>query len=1383
MKKICSFLFLLNLSAALLSAGPQEMPPYLPQEHELQRKSFLKPEEVVVSQKDGTVLKPGAFIKNIDLAGMWKFSGVRLSAVPFPAAAELEKGYASSSFDDSQWAEIKVPLNWYRDPRYSYRNCYKPEQPFTMAWYRRTFDLTREKLEGKRVLLHFDVIGYEGLVFVNGRKAGRAHGDFVPSAFDITDLVEPGKNTLAVRVFSDFGAKAGSGIKTFRTYGAKWWWENVKAGLWQPVYLTLEPEIRFDEIRIASDFAGKALEVRGKIENHTKKTLTAAFSVFVTDADRSFANMKNTEREFPSLSLKPGSNPFQLKVPLNRPKAWDVRNPNLYFLTLVLKDKGRIIGAKAERFGFREFKTDGTGFKLNGRRIYLFGENIASTDFGGFDRSPEQENAMIRDLLEKRLKAGVIIIRTAHMPPVKSVIRAADELGMMIYDEWSYSFSIPNMDEPRFEKTNTDELSRFIGRDFNAPSAVMWSLGNEVGHGTRPEAFRQLSKQIELVRKLDFQKRPLVPFSGVACIAHYGSGKFDADVLDLHTYHGIVDKPWTHYQKEMDNHCNAVRRIYGGTHPLITWECIGYTWGNHVDRKFKTGDVDAYLNYAKRKFDWAQPRGIGYAAATGLAAMLDPERGARCAMDRQAGRFFDLYRQDARFQGFASWCMPPDLPQRARWNQPVYVTLRSGPSKLPPRNLFTGESCTWELFLTNDSPERLTEPEIRLALATGNETPEHTLAEIKVPSLEPGKQIVRQVRVRLPDLKSALPVFGQLRLTATDADGHEVSRNYANVILENPALRTAPVKTSVRIGLMETGNHALLAEFLKSVKIPFRSVKPDGAFDAFDTLLVPPDSPTGAIKKSEEQLRQWVENGGCLVIFEQKAGPLPVYSQFLCTNDPNSLADLVLPDHPVFRGMSQAQFDLWSETADGDVLSCAISPLTENVLAAKPPFLVRNTVGMAVLEAKSGKGYLIASQLNVCRNWKKESAAARCLRNLLEYAGNRPLRADARPLAPVAPQEYQAEKEDLVRIDLARWANRSFTDDADNDGKGGWTDQGRNDFRMMPKGEITAAGIPFRIIDPDKNQGKGCLIVRGSARKRFPAVIRDIRIGGKFSRLFFLHTSAWGNSQPCGGYRFHYADGTSIDYPLNGGRNIGDWWQVKQLPEAKTGFTRINASGAEIGFFVAEWVNPHPEKVIERMDFRSALQDELGGVDWVDPNASVPILAAVTGEKSRGKPVPIYSGRDGKSHWWGIAWRGGKKPGIKQVKTGKGAPAPYAVRIDFPAGINNGVPVASTGFDSSKIKKESRYLTFRVKTDMPGVIDLVFPSGDWKSSFAATVSLNEPGRWVTIRLPLRSAFRYTGKAFPLQEGRKEFYLYNGFNQQQSYPRSAVSFELTGLEIE
>ncbi len=1356
-----------------------EMAPYVPAEQSVPSRKFLSADEVNVPLGD-LGKESTADVITRDLGGMWKFSGVETSAVPFPENGS-NNHFADNSFDDGKWQEIKVPLNWHRDARWNYSKFYDPEKPFTRGDYRYRFHLSPEDLKGRRIRLNFDTIGYEGRVFINGKEAGTAHGEFSPSSFDITDFVKAGENLIAVRVLSDFLPLSRSESNTSHVYGARWWYENIKGGIWQPVTLTLEPEIRFSRVLIASRFAEKKLDISCRVENNTPSARELHLRGIISDAAQEKAGQIETIADFGKKQLKPGVNEFRLELKLEHPRAWNPGAPELSFLTLTLDDGKAAKAIRHTRFGFREFTVLGNRFRLNGRPVYLFGENLSSTDFGGYDRTPEQEDAMIRKILEKRLKAGVVMLRTAHMPAIRALSRLADESGMMIYDEWGYSFTLKNMDEKQFEKTNLDELARFVERDFNAPSVVMWSLGNEVQHGTRPEAYRQLTRQIEWLRKLDFQKRPLVPFSGVACIAHYGSGKFDADVLDLHTYHGIVDKPWTHYKAEMDYHKKSIAKVYEKEIPLVSWECIGYTWGDRKDAKFHAGDLDAYLNYARTDFTWANPQGIGYAAATGLAAVVDPKRGLRDTMDRQAGRFFDLYRQDPAFQGFAPWGMPPDLPQRTRWNQPVYAALRSVPNGLPPRNLFFGETYEWELFLTNNSAKMLDNPEIRLWLV-GDGLPETTLATTDFPSLEVGKQEVRKVKVVLPKGNASAPVSAQLRLTVLDSNGKEISRNYANITLEDPRLRTDAVKTAVRVGLFETGEYARVAEFLNAVRIPFLTLKPDASPNPFDTLLIAPGSAPAEFKKSETAIQKYVEDGACLVILEQNPGPLPVYPRFLCSRDPNSLADLVLPEHPLFRGMSQEQFDFWSSAENGDVLSSMISPITENVIAAKPPFLAKKTVGMAIMEAAVGKGRLIVSQLNACASWKTESAATHYLRNLLAYVGNRPLRADARPLATVAPPEYQAETEDLVQIDLAPWANRSFSDEKDNDGKGGWTDQGTNDFREIPTGTIKAAGIPFTIIDPAKNRDRGCLIVRGSARPAFPSAIRNIRISGKYSRLFFLHTSAWGNMNSCGAYRISYTDGTSVEIPLTGGRNIGDWWQVKELPEAKWGFARKNAAGAEIGFFVMEWNNPYPEKTIDRMDFLSAIQEDAGGVDWIDPNAAVPILTAVTGEKSRGTPVEIDCGKSRKHTWWGMAWRGGKKPEISVVKTEKGAPAPYAMRFKLPAGENNGVPVVSTKYDPSNIPDTPRAVTFQMKAENPGVIDLVFPSKDWKSCFTATVELNEPGRWITVRLPLK-AFRYTGEPFPLREARPELYLYNGFNQQKSYPRSEIVFELAGIAIE
>ncbi|WP_294483100.1 hypothetical protein [uncultured Victivallis sp.] len=118
----------------------------------------------------------------------------------------------------------------------------------------------------------------------------------------------------------------------------------------------------------------------------------------------------------------------------------------------------------------------------------------------------------------------------------------------------------------------------------------------------------------------------------------------------------------------------------------------------------------------------------------------------------------------------------------------------------------------------------------------------------------------------------------------------------------------------------------------------------------------------------------------------------------------------------------------------------------------------------------------------------------------------------------------------------------------------------------------------------------------------------------KFKALYFLHTAGWGNNSLCGYYRIRYSDGSSVDYPLTGGKNIADWWMPKNLPEAPVGIRRIGADGHEIGFYVAKWQNPHPDKTIASIDFYAASRNDEGEVDYINLQSPVPALAAITGE-------------------------------------------------------------------------------------------------------------------------------------------------------------------------
>ena len=531
-----------------------------------------------------------------------------------------------------------------------------------------------------------------------------------------------------------------------------------------------------------------------------------------------------------------------------------------------------------------------------------------------------------------------------------------------------------------------------------------------------------------------------------------------------------------------------------------------------------------------------------------------------------------------------------------------------------PHNLFSGENSQWQLEVVNNSNSAWENAVLEIAVfsAGGKTIPTDSLT---IGAIAANSRMKQAYTLKMPNLSQG---NYQLRLTVK-VDNKDISRNYYDLFI---AKREFPQITPARpVYVYDTGSDKNVDDCIKLLTcygITPGTIKDLSTLTGTATLIIPAEN----IEKQElrldnsNALTDFIRNrGGILLVLEQRNPQSRLPGNLVVSAESRPFVDLVSPAHPIFSGLDYTEFDTWNNPDHGYIVKNTFMPYITNALAVKGPTIGNSNIGNAVIEGTDGKGRIICSQLETSACREHDSAAMTYMNNLIAYATGAAFWQDTLPLADSDAHEYTVANVRITPIDLTPYVNTNFTDEVAEDRKGGWTDQGTNDFRFMPLGRQVAGGVPFVIINPAENQGKSCIVLRGSKRPDFVSAVKDIKIDKRLSRLFFLHTAAWAyNGGSPGSYRINYADNTSAIYRLECGKNIGDWWNVTQISDAKIGIVRNNTANHKVGTYVSCWENPYPGKMICSIDFLSATEARGNVVDWLPSDAPVPLLIAITGE-------------------------------------------------------------------------------------------------------------------------------------------------------------------------
>jgi len=156
-------------------------------------------------------------------------------------------------------------------------------------------------------------------------------------------------------------------------------------------------------------------------------------------------------------------------ISLNSASLWHLVYPplvpSLYTLVTVLSVNNVPIDMHNVTFGIRETQwRNDTGFWLNGINTKILG-SANHQDFAAVGVAVPDHIQYYR--VWKMKEFGGNGWRTAHNPPTPALLYAADELGLLVWDE-------------NHRNGQLDQIPLLIRRDRNHPSVVIWSICNEV---------------------------------------------------------------------------------------------------------------------------------------------------------------------------------------------------------------------------------------------------------------------------------------------------------------------------------------------------------------------------------------------------------------------------------------------------------------------------------------------------------------------------------------------------------------------------------------------------------------------------------------------------------------------------------------------------------------------------------------------------------------------------------------------------------------------------------------------------------------------------------------------------------------------------------------
>lgn len=407
----------------------------------------------------------------------------------------------------SDWQKITVPANWqlhgFDKPIYcNVKYPFAVNPPFVPSdnptgCYRREFNISDEQLTQRNHII-FEGVNSAFHLWCNGQWVGYSQDSRLPSEFDLSPFLVSGINSLAVMVirWSD-----GSYLED-----QDMWWLS---GIFRDVNLLTKPQNQIRDVFITSDLDACYRDGTLNIKTAMDAPYNYKVAVQVFDGKTALCEPSIQSTNNKRIDEKGGWDDVVFhSIAIHNPKKWTAETPHLYRCVISLLDEqDNTVDVEAYSIGFRKVQMINGQLCINGKPLLIRGVNR-------HEHHPENghtvnEADMIEDI--KLMKQNNFnAVRTAHYPNHPRFYELCDELGLYVVDEANIEthgmFPMGRLaSDPQWAGAFMSRFTQMVERDKNHACIIIWSLGNECGHGPNHDAMYGWAKSFDPSRLVQYE--------------------------------------------------------------------------------------------------------------------------------------------------------------------------------------------------------------------------------------------------------------------------------------------------------------------------------------------------------------------------------------------------------------------------------------------------------------------------------------------------------------------------------------------------------------------------------------------------------------------------------------------------------------------------------------------------------------------------------------------------------------------------------------------------------------------------------------------------------------------------------------------------------------